>query len=189
LTIRLFEEYNRGIKGVFMDKKISIFLTFIVALSVGFYAYSQEGGETMQITSNEFEHNGFIPRKFTCQGRDISPPLTIDNIPQGTRTFALIVDDPDAPMGTWVHWVVFNISPAKEILEGTIPGTQGINDFGKRNYGGPCPPSGTHRYFFKLYALDSELKVPEGLTKEELERAMEDHILAQAELIGLYKKE
>jgi len=142
----------------------------------------------MKITSPDFENNGHIPPKFTCQGEDINPPLLIDGIPEGTKTLALIVDDPDAPMGTWIHWVVFNIPVVSKIEENTIPGKQGSNDFGRKDYGGPCPPSGTHRYFFKIYALDSKLNLEEGTSKQELEKGMQGHILDSAELIGLYKK-
>ncbi|MBU0694186.1 MAG: YbhB/YbcL family Raf kinase inhibitor-like protein [Candidatus Omnitrophica bacterium] len=143
----------------------------------------------MRITSPEFEHNGIIPKKFTCQGDDVNPALSIEGIPEGTKSLALIVDDPDAPMGTWVHWVVFDIPVASGIDEGSIPGKQGINDFRRKDYGGPCPPSGTHRYFFKIYALDRELNLKEGISKKELESAMQAHILEKAELIGLYKKQ
>lgn len=142
----------------------------------------------MKITSPEFEHNAMIPSQFTCDGEDINPPLIIEDIPPETKSLALIVDDPDAPMGTWVHWVVYDIPVTNQIQEDSIPGKQGMNDFRKKDYGGPCPPSGTHRYFFKLYALDQELNLEEGLSKKDLEDAMEGHILAQAELIGLYKR-
>ncbi len=142
----------------------------------------------MKITSPEFEHNGFIPSKYTCQGENISPPLILNDIPDTTKSLALIVDDPDAPGGTWVHWVVFNIAVISKIEERSTSGKRGINDFGKRYYGGPCPPSGTHRYFFKAYALDIELNLPEGIAKETLEVEMEPHIVDKAELIGLYKK-
>ncbi len=142
----------------------------------------------MRLTSPEFMDNQLIPKKFTCEDDDINPKLIIEKIPDNTRSLALIVDDPDAPMGTWVHWVVFNIPVTSHINENSIPGNQGINDFRKKDYGGPCPPSGTHRYFFKLYALDTELKLKEGITKKELEKAMQNHILDGSELIGLYKK-
>ena len=147
-----------------------------------------EGGDTMKMTSPTFGHNQMIPKKYTCQGEDMSPPLKIEGIPQGTKSLALIIDDPDAPMGTWVHWVVFDIPMTGEIAENSIPGKQGHNDFGKNDYGGPCPPSGTHRYFHKIYALDTVLNLKEGITKKALEKAMEGHILDQAELVGLYKK-
>ncbi len=142
----------------------------------------------MKLTSPEFKDNQFIPKKFTCEGDDINPKLIIEEIPDTTKSLALIVDDPDAPMGTWVHWIAFNIPVTSHINENSIPGKQGINDFRRKDYGGPCPPSGTHRYFFKLYALDTELKLKEGITKKELENEMQDHILDKTELIGLYKK-
>ena len=142
----------------------------------------------MKLTSPEFQHNKSIPKKFTCQGEDTSPTLIIEEIPDGTKSLALIVDDPDAPMGTWVHWVVYDIPVISRIEENTIPGKQGMNNFGRKDYGGPCPPSGTHRYFFKIYALDKEPNLQEGVRKSALEKAMEGHILDKAELIGLYKK-
>jgi Raf kinase inhibitor-like YbhB/YbcL family protein len=142
----------------------------------------------MEVRSPEFENGKNIPRKFTCEGTDINPTLIIEDIPVGTKSLALIVDDPDAPMGTWVHWVSFNIPVVSLIDEDSIPGKQGLNNFGRKEYGGPCPPSGTHRYFFKLYALDTVLDLNEGIKKEALEEAVEGHILDKAELMGLYKK-
>ncbi|MFH1507929.1 MAG: YbhB/YbcL family Raf kinase inhibitor-like protein [Candidatus Omnitrophota bacterium] len=142
----------------------------------------------MKLTSPAFEHNKLIPSKYTCQGQDINPALLIEDMPQGTKSLALIMDDPDAPMGMWVHWVVFDIGIVSRIEENSIPGKQGINDFRRKDYGGPCPPSGTHRYFFKIYALDKKLGLEEGINKKGLEQAMEGHILEKAELIGLYKK-
>jgi Raf kinase inhibitor-like YbhB/YbcL family protein len=142
----------------------------------------------MKITSPEFENNEYIPAKFTCQGDDVNPTLKIEDIPAETKSLALIVDDPDAPMGTWVHWVVFDMPVISEIGEDSVPGKQGVNDFGRKNYGGPCPPSGTHRYFFKIYALNAALRLKEGINKGALEKSMEDHILDKAELVGLYKK-
>ncbi len=142
----------------------------------------------MKLKSPEFENNKFIPDKFTCEGKDTNPALIIENIPSGAKSLALIVDDPDAPKGTWIHWVVYDIPLVSQIKENSIPGKEGINDFGRKSYGGPCPPSGTHRYFFKLYALDAILNLNEGLTKLELEKAMEGHILEKAELVGLYNR-
>ncbi len=142
----------------------------------------------MKISSFDFEHEGFIPEKFTCDGEDISPSLIIEDIPDGTKRLAIIVEDPDAPAGTWVHWIIFNIHVTDVIEEGDSPGILGINDFRKLQYGGPCPPSGIHRYFFKLYALDVKLDLKEGCHKKELIKAMEGHILAEAELIGLYQR-
>jgi len=141
----------------------------------------------MKLTSPDFENNKMIPRKFTCEGADVNPTLVIEDIPAGTKSLALIVDDPDAP-GTWVHWVVYDIPVVSRIDEDSIPGKQGMNDFRRKDYGGPCPPSGTHRYFFKLYALDKELALGERVDKKALEKAMQGHILDKAELIGLYKR-
>ena len=145
----------------------------------------------MKISSTVFAPNGLIPEKYTCDGSDVNPPLQFEEIPAGAKSLALIVDDPDAPMGTWVHWVVWNIDPkTAEIQENSVPkgSMQGMNDFRKRDYGGPCPPSGTHRYFFKLYALDMTPNIGANSTKAALESSMKGHILAEAELIGLYKR-
>ena len=142
----------------------------------------------MQLTSPAFKHNQMIPKKYTCQGDDVNPPLDITEIPEGAKTLALIIDDPDAPMGMWVHWVVFNIPITQQIAENSIPGLQGRNDFGRNNYGGPCPPSGTHHYYFKLYALNDAVSLKEGINKATLEKAMTGHILDQTELVGFYKK-
>jgi len=150
----------------------------------------------MEIKSSAFKEGEIIPGKYTCDNIDISPPLEWSEVPDGTRTFALISDDPDAPMGTWVHWVLFNLpanilelsenTPKLEVLKNGA--RQGINDFGKIGYGGPCPPGGTHRYYFKIYALDKELESKPGITKKELLKAMEGHILAEAQLMGRYKR-
>ncbi|MDD4938958.1 MAG: YbhB/YbcL family Raf kinase inhibitor-like protein [Candidatus Omnitrophica bacterium] len=142
----------------------------------------------MRIISSAFPINGIIPEKYTCEGQDINPPLSIEHIPGNAKSLALIVDDPDAPMGTWVHWVAYNIPITSRIEENSVPGEQGRNSFGRQNYGGPCPPSGTHRYFFKIYALDSSLNLKPGATKNDLEDAMKGHILDRSELMGLYKK-
>lgn len=142
----------------------------------------------LTVTSPAFQHNGAVPSKYTCQGEDINPPLEIAGIPEGTVSLVLIVEDPDAPMGTWIHWVVWNIDPEKIIEEDSVPGTEGTNDFRRHSYGGPCPPSGTHRYIFRVYALDTELDLDSTAKKQDVERAMEGHILAEGELIGLYSK-
>jgi len=142
----------------------------------------------MKLTSSEFKNTEMIPKKFTCEGDDINPTLIIEDIPAGTKSMALIVDDPDAPRGTWVHWVVYDIPIVNRINEDSIPGKQGMNDFGKKDYGGPCPPSGTHRYFFKIYALDKELGLSGRVDKAVLENAMKGHIVDKAELIGVYKR-
>jgi len=147
--------------------------------------------DQMLLESQAFPHNGMIPPEHTCDGADVNPPLTIRNVPPKSKSLALIVDDPDAPRGTWVHWVVWNIGadtaeiPANSVPPGSL---QGTNDFGKQGYGGPCPPSGTHRYFFKMYALDTSLALTAGATKAQLEEAMKGHILGKAELIGLYRR-
>jgi Raf kinase inhibitor-like YbhB/YbcL family protein len=159
---------------------------------------ASKGGDKMalKLTSTAFEEGGMIPAQYTCDGQNVSPPLAWSGAPEGTKTLALIADDPDAPRGTWVHWVVHQIPatekglpenvPARETLEGGA--RQGTNDFKKPGYGGPCPPSGTHRYFFKLYALDASPDLPPGATKDQLLKAMEGHILAQGQLMGRYKR-
>lgn len=145
----------------------------------------------LSITSPAFAHKTAIPERYTCDGRDINPPLLIDAVPGGTKSLALIVDDPDAPAGTWVHWVVWNIPPqTREIRESSLPAgaVQGLNGWKRNGYGGPCPPSGIHRYIFRLHALDSILKLPPAATKADLERAMQGHIIAQGELMGTYRR-
>jgi len=184
-----YKIYRNTGAGIFpmAGKMISILLLVFIPVALGI-GNAEEGGVGMEILSPEFENNGFIPRKFTCQGEDVNPTLIIENIPKEAKSLALIVDDPDAPMGMWVHWVVFDIPIINRIEENSIPGKQGSNDFGRKDYGGPCPPSGTHRYFFKIYALDKILNLTEGIARKELEKAMEGRILGQAELIGLYNK-
>jgi len=151
--------------------------------------YGKEENMGMKLTSPAFLNGASIPSKFTCEGDDINPQLVIENIPAGTKSLTLIVDDPDAPMKTWVHWVVYDIDPTiNRIAENSIPGKQGINDFRRKDWGGPCPPSGTHHYYFKLYALDKVLGIAEGIDRIALEKAMAGHILAKSELVGLYKR-
>lgn len=145
--------------------------------------------EVMKIESSAFENNGMIPAEYTCDGVNINPQLTIGGIPAGAESLVLIVDDPDAPGGTWVHWTVWNIDPlVTEIPENSIPmgAVEGVTDFGKTGYGGPCPPSGTHRYFFKLYALDTTLELDSSAAVQDINEAMDGHILESAELVGLY---
>jgi Raf kinase inhibitor-like YbhB/YbcL family protein len=144
--------------------------------------------KVLDVSSDAFPPNGFIPKKFTCDGINVSPPLNIQHIPEEARSLAVIVDDPDAPSGTWVHWVMWNIPVTHHLNEDEAHGVQGLNDFKKNSYGGPCPPSNTHRYFFKVYALDCLLKLPMATQKDQLERAMGDHVIAFGELIGLYKR-
>lgn len=162
----------------------------LVLLGIVFMANSKDQGK-FTLASPAFDHQKQIPAKYTCDGENISPQIHWENAPEGTQSFALIVDDPDAPKKVWVHWVVFNIpADAKSLKEGIRTGNfvQGMTDFGSVGFGGPCPPSGTHRYYFKLYALDTILDLPEGATKEELLKAMNGHILDQTELIGLYQR-
>ena len=140
----------------------------------------------LNISSIAFKADEMIPSKYTCDGVNINPPLDIKHIPEKAKCLALIVDDPDAPIGTWVHWVVWNIPVTHHIKENEVHGIEGINDFQQYHYGGPCPPSGTHRYFFKIYALDALLDLPANTKKVQLEKAMSEHIIAFGELIGLY---
>ena len=154
----------------------------------------------LTLTSAAFSHQGEIPKRYTCEGEDVSPPLLWSNPPEGTRSFALIVDDPDAPdpkapRMTWVHWVLYNLpATASELTEGVLSealpqGTEeGLNDWQRRGYGGPCPPIGRHRYFHKLYALDIVLPDLGAAGKPEIETAMEGHVLDRAELVGTYEK-
>jgi len=150
----------------------------------------------MKISSSAFDDNSSIPSKYTCDGENVSPPLSFENVPEAAKSLALIMDDPDVPKsirpdGMWVHWVVFNLpSTTTTISEGQQPeGTGGNSTYERTAYGGPCPPDREHRYFFKLYALDIELILKEGAAKEEIEKAMEGHILEQAELVGRYERQ
>jgi Raf kinase inhibitor-like YbhB/YbcL family protein len=142
----------------------------------------------LNISSPSFKQEGLIPRTYTCEGSNVNPPLVIESIPEETLSLALIMDDPDAPGGTFDHWVVWNIPPVKSIPENSNPGLEGMNSMGELGYTGPCPPSGTHRYFFKVYAVDVLLDTQKGATKEKVEFALQDHTIAYGELIGLYKK-
>ncbi|MFD2518734.1 YbhB/YbcL family Raf kinase inhibitor-like protein [Salinimicrobium flavum] len=142
----------------------------------------------LTVESPAFDHEQMIPQKYTCDGEDINPPLKITGIPPEAESLVIIVEDPDAPNGIWDHWLVWNIPPSETIAENTLPGDEGINSFGRHDYGGPCPPSGTHRYFFKVYALKTSLNLKEGAKKQVLENAMKKNIIAEGELIGLYSK-
>ena len=142
----------------------------------------------MGISSSAFRDGGMILSKYTCEGDNINPPLDITGIPEDTKCLALIVDDPDAPKNVWVHWVVWNIPVTHHLKENHVMGKEGINDFQQHCYGGPCPPSGTHRYFFKVYALDDLIDLPADARKPDLEKAMSEHILGFGELIGLYRR-
>jgi Raf kinase inhibitor-like YbhB/YbcL family protein len=151
----------------------------------------------MKITSPVFQENAVIPGEYTCDGADQSPPLSWKEAPLHTAAFALIVDDPDAPGGTFVHWVLYNIPGSSTMLEKNQPhdkeldngALQGINDFKNIGYGGPCPPEGSHRYFFKLYALDERLQLKEGATKGELLSAMKGHVLAESQIVAIYERD
>ena len=151
----------------------------------------------LSLSSSAFQHGERIPVKYTCDGQDISPPLEWSNVPQGTQSLALIADDPDAPVGTWVHWVLYDLPGTKRQLPEDLSKTpdltegarQGRNDFGRFGYGGPCPPRGpAHRYYFKLYALDVKLNLKAGATKAQVEKAMKSHVLSEAELMGKYRR-
>jgi len=179
--------------------RIGLVLLAASAALVSLDAGGQKGehGMALQMTTNAFSPGGTIPKKFTGDGPDVSPPLSWSEPPAGTHSFALIMDDPDAPVGTWVHWVLYDLPAATRELSENVPkrdelpngARQGRNDFRKIGYGGPAPPPGpAHRYFFKLYALDAPLSLKAGATKGEVEKAMKGHILAQAELVGRYQR-
>ncbi len=157
----------------------------------------QAGAMTIRLSSPAFAEGAPIPTRYTCDGENISPPLKWSNVPPGTKSIALIADDPDAPAGTWVHWVMYNIPPATTELPEALPTTevilnqvrQGVTDFKRSGYGGPCPPGGSsHRYFFRLYALDTELQLQPGATQQDLVGAIQGHILAQGQLMGTYQR-
>ena len=155
-----------------------------------------EGVMELPVTSSAFGEGEMIPAKYTADGANVSPPLAWNSIPEGTKSIALICDDPDAPMGTWIHWVMYNLPGDLTGLPENVPsgenpptgGKHGITDFGTYGYGGPAPPSGTHRYFFKIYARDSELALKGRVTKKDLLKAMEGHVLAQGQLMGKYSR-
>ncbi len=153
---------------------------------------SESNATNMKIESPAFGNNEPLPAKYTCDGEEINPPLQIGDVPEGAKSLVLIVDDPDAPGGTWVHWTVWNIDPrTTEIAENSVPesAVEGITSFGRPGYGSPCPPSGDHRYFFKLYALDIILELAPSTTIRELEAAMQGHIIREAQVVGLYKRQ
>ncbi len=151
---------------------------------------------SLSITSTAFKQGERIPSKYTCDGSDVSPGLEWSDVPDSTRSFTIIADDPDAPVGTWIHWVFYHILGETRTLPEAVPpdanlpdgSRQGKNSWGRPGYGGPCPPGGTHRYFFKLYALDTVLELPSGVSKDDLLKAMKGHILAEAELMGVYSR-
>lgn len=177
--------------------KSNLFFSFILIfiLMIGCKHETQQTTQTqssnskMKLTSSSFQDNGKIPIEFTCEGANINPPLSISGVPENAKSLALITEDPDAVVGIFNHWVAWNIpTEASEISKGSEPGTRGKGSSGKLGYIGPCPPSGTHRYFFRLYALDAKLDLQEGASKADLQNAMQGHIIAQASLMGTYKK-
>jgi len=172
-------------------------LAGIIFVGLGLSPLSSGGSDmAITITSSAFTEGAMIPKKYTCDAEDISPDLKWSGVPQGAKRLALICDDPDAPVGTWVHWVLFNIPADVTALPAGLPADatlkngarHGKNDFRKLGYGGPCPPGGTHRYYFKLYALDTVLTLESGSTKAQLLAAMKGHILAEGQLMGRYKR-
>lgn len=168
--------------------------TPILALCLVFMAFASpaHAREPLRISSPDFGHGQFIPPDFTCQGHGKSPTLDVTGVPEGTESLVLIVDDPDAPVKTWDHWIVFDIEPGESGIlhfpSGAKPGIQAMNSFRRQDWGGPCPPSGTHRYFFKVFALDKKLGLSAGVERMDVEEAMKGHVLAEAELMGQYKK-
>ena len=167
--------------------KVIVAPTLAVALAIVSFG---SGGAKIKITSSAFQEGGNIPSKFTCDGGDTTPPLQIAEVPSAAKSLALVVDDPDAPSGLFTHWMVWNMSPqTSAIAEASTPkGIHGTNDFGKSGYGGPCPPSGTHRYYFKIFALDRELDLPPGTKRSQLDAAMKGHVVAQGELMARYSR-
>ncbi|HSR10479.1 MAG TPA: YbhB/YbcL family Raf kinase inhibitor-like protein [Thermodesulfobacteriota bacterium] len=148
-------------------------------------------GASIGISSPAFQNNHSIPSRYACDGVNVNPPLMIQNVPGGTKSLALVLDDIDAPRGTYVHWILWNISPAeREIQENSVPegAVQGLNDFRKNSYGGPCPPGRAHRYLFRIYALDFSPKLDPRSTKADLEKIIEGHVLGRGEMVGKYQK-
>jgi Raf kinase inhibitor-like YbhB/YbcL family protein len=182
-----------------MQKELSYLIAVLIMICPLAVSAEMKGGREMKINvgSAAFTEGGMIPKQYTCDGADISPPLSWSTVPEGTRSIAIIVDDPDAPAGTWVHWLLYNLPPDLKGLPENVPaqktlangGMHGMTDFRRMGYGGPCPPSGTHRYFFRVYALDSILDLFPGAIKKRLLLAMEGHILAEGELMGKYRRE
>ena len=163
----------------------AIWFGFVIFVGI----FDMNAASSISITSSSFQAGGDIPAKFTCDGTNVSPELQISSVPNEAKSLVLIVDDPDAPRGLLTHWIIWNIDPkTTRVAENSAPaaGVQGTNDFGKRNYGGPCPPSGTHRYFFKIFALDTKLELKPNARRAELDAAMRGHVLAQGELMGRY---
>lgn len=170
-------------------------ISIVLVLQVFLFSYAMgqtvTKTEALKISSPAFENGGKIPKEYACDGKNVNPPLKIENAPSNAKSLALVFDDIDAPKGTYVHWIVWNIDPGlKEMRENSVPegGVQGINDFKKRNYGGPCPPGRAHKYVFRIYALDTLLNLNPNGSKKDLEKAMEGHIISRAQLTGQYKR-
>src|SRR4029077_1157672 len=192
-TIILAKQYAQfcrfnaiSIGGPIMRKAITGAAVVIIFVAIASFA----AGATLKITSSAFHEGGNIPSKFTCDESDTSPPLQITGIPSNAKTLVLIADDPDAPGGLFTHWLVWNIpAQTNSIAEGSAPkGVHGTNDFGKSGYRGPCPPPGTHRYSFKIFALDRELDLRSGAKRSQVDAAMKGHVIAQGELVGRYAR-
>lgn len=173
-----------------MRKAIIVGASAIFVAATAIVVSFAAGGANMKITSSAFQEGGNIPSKFSCDGANTSPPLQIADVPSEAKSLALVVDDPDAPSGLFTHWIVWNISPqTNSVGEGSAPkGVQGTSDFGKSGYGGPCPPSGAHRYYFKIFALDRQLDLPSGAKRGQLDAAMKGHVIAQGALMGRYSR-
>lgn len=174
-------------------KRLLISVAFVLQLFLCSYAMGQSGMKTegLKISSHAFENGVEIPKEYTCDGANISPPLRVENVPSNTKSLALVFDDIDAPRGTYVHWILWNINPnVMEIKENSVPegAVQGMNDFKKRSYGGPCPPGRAHTYVFKIYALNTLLDLSPNSTKKDLEMAMKGHIISRTQLTGVYKR-
>ena len=171
-------------------QKTIVAVTFAIVLAA--IVSLAAGGAKMKITSSAFQEGGNIPSRFTCDGADVNPALRFEGAPAEAKSLALIVDDPDAPSGLFTHWLAWNIDPkTTDVAENSAPAkaVQGTNDFPKTGYGGPCPPSGTHRYFFKIFALDQMLDLKAGAKRAEVDAAMRGHVIAQGELMGRYSKQ
>ena len=169
-------------RSAIMGSAAAMLLAVVTAITAG--------EARIKVTSSAFQEGGNIQSKFTCDVSDTSPPLQISGVPSEAKGLVLIVDDPDAPSGLFTHWTAWNISPqTSTVAEGSMPkGVHGTNDFGKSGYGGPCPPSGAHRYYFKIFALDRELDLPAGARRGQLDAAMKGHVIAQGELMGRYSR-
>ena len=180
--------YNEiSVEGRMMTKMGIVGVSTIFFATITLFA---AGGAKIKITSSAFQAGGTIPSKFTCDGADVNPALRFEGAPAEAKSLVLIVDDPDAPSGLFTHWLIWNIDPkATEIVESSAPkSVQGKNDFGKSGYGGPCPPSGMHRYYFKIFALDSDLDLAAGSKRVQLDAAMRGHVIAQGEMVGHYSR-